>query len=108
MLELGDDAMIIMGTGTNRRLIKIYAIYHALGEKRVQALVGFHAVSGCDTTGCILGKSKHSWWDAFMNSSDEVINALCGLGISNEPSEETFNGFEELICNILSPKKKNI
>ena len=42
-----------------------------------------------------------------MKSSDEVINALCGLGISNEPSEETFNGCKELICNMLSPKKKN-
>ena len=28
----GDDAGIIMGTATNRRPIKIYPIYHALGE----------------------------------------------------------------------------
>ena len=54
MPALGDDAMIIMGMGINRRLIKIYPIYHALGEKRVHALVSFHALSECDTSGCIL------------------------------------------------------
>ena len=46
MPALGDDAMIIMGMGTNRRLIKIYPIYHALGEKHVHALVGFQALRG--------------------------------------------------------------
>ena len=106
MPALGNDAGIIMGTGTNRRLIKIYPIYQALGENRVQALIGFHALSGCDNTGRILGKSKNSWWNAFMKSGEEVINALCGLGISNEPSEETLRGCEELICNLLSLKNK--
>ena len=104
MPALGDDAGIIMGTRENRQPIKIHPIYHALGENKAQALVGFHALSGCDTTGRIHGKSKSSWWDAFKKSSDKVINALCELGISNEPSEETLSGCEELICNLLSPK----
>ena len=50
MPALGDDAKIIMGTSTNRHIIKIYPIYNALGEKHVHALVGFQALSGCNTS----------------------------------------------------------
>ena len=41
-----------------------------------------------------------------MKSSGEVINALWGLVISNEPSEEILRGCEQFISKFLSPKKK--
>ena len=82
-------ALVLIGV-----LLKYTPYTVALGEKHVKALFDFRALSGCDTTGCILGKSKHAWLNAFMKSSGEVINALCGLGISNEPSEETLRGCE--------------
>ena len=42
-----------------------------------------------------------------MKSSGEVINLLCGVGISNEPREETVRGCELLICKFLITKKNN-
>ena len=69
--HLGDNATMIMGTGLNRHFIPLLPIYTTLGERRALALRGFHALSGCDTTGHILGKSKTAWWNAFVTAVTE-------------------------------------
>ena len=37
-------------------LISIHDIASALGHLKTAALPGFHALSGCDSTGCLVGK----------------------------------------------------
>ena len=64
-----------------------------------------HAMSGCDTTGHIHGKSKNAWWNAFLTASDNVIHALFGLGIDDEPSEMVLKGCEELVCQLYNTSK---
>ena len=97
-----------MGTGAHRLPVTLQPIYHALGENRAQALVGFHAISGCDTTGRILGKIKTVWWNEFMKCSDDVIRALCGLGSAKEPSPDVLKGCEEFVCSLLSLKNVSL
>ena len=80
-----------MGTGLNRRLVPLLQIYRALGDKRAAALRGFHALSRCDTTGRILGKSKTVWWNAFVTASDTVLEALSELGLGDEPNDQVLN-----------------
>ena len=53
------DIVIIMGTGDQRGQIKLSPIYVALGAERVVALLGFHTLTGSDTTGHIKGKISH-------------------------------------------------
>ena len=81
MQQLGDKTTLITGTGSNRRHIPLMPIYHALGQNRIYALIGFHALSGCDTTGRIFGKSE---------------NIIKGLGDGEQPSYEVL-GFCEFI-----------
>ena len=86
--------------------MKLQPIYDALGENKVQALRGFHAISGCDTTGHIFGTSKTSWWKIFLKSDDSVIRSLTALGKGPEPTEEVLEGCEEFICQVLRAKKE--
>ena len=106
MPALGDQTVIMMGTGSNRQHVYLKALYHALSEIRIQALRGFHAISGGDMTGRIFGKSKIAWWNTFVSASGNVLHALSGLGIDAEPDNSILTGCEEFISHLLSPKKE--
>ncbi len=99
---------MIMGTGANRRRVPLQPIYDAIGDTRTRALIGFHALSGSDTTGRIFGKSKTAWWNVFLSSSDEVLGALEELGVGDQPGEQTLTSCEEVISQLLSPSKCTI
>ena len=92
MTQLGDETTVIMGTGVNRRRVRLHPIYHALSQRRVSALKGFHALSGCDSTGRIFGKSKDAWWNIFEKASEESLVALAELGIGCEPNAQVLSG----------------
>ena len=81
MQHLGDNTTLITGSGSNRRHIPIMPIYHALGQNRVNALIGFHALIGCNITGRIFGKSKSAWWNTFSTASENVIRGLTELDV---------------------------
>ena len=81
MQHLGDNTTLITGSGSNRRHIPIMPIYHALGQNRINALRGFHALIGCNITGRIFGKSKSAWWNTFSTASENVIKGLTELGV---------------------------
>ena len=81
MQHLGDNTTLITGSGSNRRHIPIMPIYHALGQNRINALIGFHALIGCNITGRIFGKSKSACWKAFSTASENVIKGLTELGV---------------------------
>ena len=103
--QLGHKTSIITGTGIQRRTVKLKPIYDALGENKVHALRGFHAISGCDTTGHIYGTSKTTWWKSFIKSNDKVIISLTELGKGLEPTEEVLAGCAEFIWQVLRVKK---
>ena len=52
----------------------------ALGGQKAAALPGFHALSGCDSTGSLAGKGKLSFWKAFTNAPISTIEALAQVG----------------------------
>ena len=81
MQHLGDNTTLITGSGSNRRHIPIMPKYHALGQNRINALIGFHALIGCNITGRIVGKSKSAWWNTFSTASENVIKGLTDLDV---------------------------
>ena len=81
MQHLGDNTTLITGSGSNCRHIPIMPIYHALGQNRINALIGFHALIGCNITGSIFGKSKSAWWNTFSTASENVVKGLTELGV---------------------------
>ena len=50
------------GTGKNYRDIPIHDLYSNLGPFKSDALLLFHAISGCDTTSQLLGCGKKTAW----------------------------------------------
>ena len=56
--QLGKNVAMVMGTGDRRRLIMLEPIYNALGSEKATGLCKWHALTGCDKTGHINGKSK--------------------------------------------------
>ena len=47
--------------GANGKIFYISKLSKAIGERKCKALVGFHAFTGCDTTGKFKGKGKPTW-----------------------------------------------
>ena len=69
----------ITGKGANLRSLSIGKIYNNIGDLKAEALLGFHALSVADNTGCFSGKRKPSWWKAFDQSNDDVLDAFVNL-----------------------------
>lgn len=102
--SLGHDVTMTTGTGDTRRTIPLLPIHLALGEHHSEAILGFHALSGCDTNGRLFGKSKMTWWAVFMQCDESIIVAVSQLGMNHELSSQTLDKCEEFICKLLSPK----
>ncbi|KAK3708724.1 hypothetical protein QZH41_004431 [Actinostola sp. cb2023] len=102
--DLCKNTVFITGTRQNYREIKLQPIVHALGPSKTAALPAFHALSGADNTGCFYGKGKVACWNAFMEADEYIICALSSLGTSDNPSSETVDAIEKLVCKLYLPK----
>ena len=105
---IGEKASIIMGRGDSRRIIHLLPLYRSPRENRVESLLWFHSLSGCDITGRIFGKSKTTWWNTFKRCSDSILTALGDLGRNAEPSIAVLDLCEEFVCEVLRPKNCDI
>jgi len=65
-----------------------------------KALLGFHAFSGCDQTGKFYGYSKKSCWETLTQSTDDVLDAFCGLGSNEHQIENDLTKFEKFVMNL--------
>ena len=93
-----------MGTSANRRQIHLKPIYDQLGPKKAAALIHFHALTGCDTTGHLQGKGKNGCFNKFLQADVEVVAAICDLGCGVEPSPHVYDGCEAFLCSHFRPK----
>ena len=85
------------------RLINIAKTYHALGEKRASALLGFHAFTGTDVTGKFAGRSKEFCLKVFLACDDDMLDALARLG--EELSDDIHQLLERFVCLIYKSKQ---
>ena len=104
--QLGSQTCIVNGIGSKRKLVLLQPIYDALGSDLVAALPGFHAFTGCDTTGRFSGKGKQTCWKTFLKASKGVVTAFSNLGTVRQPSVEDNALFEEFVCRLYQPKTK--
>ena len=58
--QLGPDTCFVTGTSNNRRTIRLRDVYESLGDCIIDALLGFHSFTGCDTVGQFCGKGKRT------------------------------------------------
>ena len=80
--------------------ISIRRIFMSLGALKSSALPAFHALSGCDTTGSLVGKGKLSYWKVFNASNEKMLQTLASLGTSETVSEHVARDLESFICRV--------
>ena len=100
------DTMFVTGVGPNTRMIDINSMRSSLGSERVNAILGLHALSGCDVTGCLAGKGKASFWKAFQISESCVLASLGRLGCQETFTNDDKQLIEKFICQVYLPNTK--
>ena len=55
----------------------------------LKALIGMHAITGCDAISALLGRGK---WKSvkLLQSSEKYVRAMASIGEEREVSEDTF------------------
>ena len=106
--QLGETAQLIMGTGERRRTVLLKPIYDYLGPQKSKALINWHALTGCDTTGHIQGKGKQTCFKAYLEADVEALSAIEHLGEGDHPSESVIKGCETFLCSLFCPKDQKI
>ena len=100
------DTMFVTGVGQYRRMIDVSHVRSCLGSEKVMALLGLHALSGCDVTGCLARKGKASFWKAFKTSDVDVLASLGKLGCPDEFTKDDEQLIEKFICQVYLPGTK--
>ena len=91
---------------TTQHDITLQLIHENIGPHMCKAILGFHAISGCDQTGKFYGHSKLSCWKTFVSSPTPVIEALSQLGETiTKPTESDVQSLELFVMQLYS---KNI
>eukprot|EP00112_Aurelia_sp_Birch-Aquarium-sp1_P013562 Seg2881.2 transcript_id=Seg2881.2/GoldUCD/mRNA.D3Y31 product="hypothetical protein" protein_id=Seg2881.2/GoldUCD/D3Y31 len=101
---LGRSPAMVMGTCDRRRIIPLVPIYDAIGEAKTKALCKWHALTGCDTTGHINGKSKKACLDAFLKADSNIVATIEALGVGEKPSDEVLYGCIEFLSGLFCKK----
>ena len=75
---------------------------------KAAALVNWHDLTVCDTTGHVRGKGKKTCLKNFLTLGPDVIDALKDLGIGDEPAPTVLIGCEKFLCSLFCPKNIEI
>ena len=100
------DTMFLTGVGLNRRMIDVSHVCSCLSSEKVMTLLGLHALSGCDVTGCLARKGKVSFWKAFKTSDADVLASFGKLGCPEEFIKDDEQQTEKFICQVCLPGTK--
>lgn len=76
----GPSTTFVKGNGALKRNISVQGIYNNIGQKRISALLGFHAITGCDVSNSYVGRAKDWCFKTFMGWDDEILDSLSMLG----------------------------
>ena len=89
------------GRGEHKRDTNIGKSFEAPGDAKSQALVGFHAFTGCDQTGKLNDHAKQLCWNTFIPSPKKIIDTFMLLRNSiNDPMEECIDGIIMFVLNL--------
>ena len=74
-------------------------IYTNLGQKRASALLGFHALTGSDTSGRFAGRTNDWSFKTFMSCcDDEILDALAMLGNETDLPSDACSQLDATLC----------
>lgn len=90
-----ENIWMMTGTAKKRKYIPIGQVYHKLPSNSAEALLPFHALTGCDTTSYFCGHTKRSAWKTFLLHH----NLLCDVGVGILTSNK-IKSTEAFVCRI--------
>ena len=106
--ELVSKTALIIGSGERRHKVMLKPIYEKLGSEKSAALINWHSLTGCDTTGHIQQKAKWGCFTAFLDARPAVVAAIADLGVGAELSAEVVRGCEEFLCVLFCPTSQRL
>ena len=86
------------------RFVDIGKVRSNVGDSMSNAMLGFHALTGCDSTSAFFGKGKRSAFNV-LKKSPASQEALAQLGSSFTASSELVNACEEFVCRLYGDQK---
>jgi len=96
--DIRNQVFFDTGTGTTRRLLAVTDIAAQLGENVVNALPGFHAFTGCDTSSAFVRRGKRRPFSV-MQKSEEFMSLFHKLGTVAAPlSIDILRQLEHYVC----------
>ena len=81
LLHYFGDLSVSTNFVTQHNTMSLRLIHEVLGRDDCEALLGFHALTGCDHTGKFYGHSKLNCWQTSLSSLPDVIKAFQNLGV---------------------------
>ena len=93
-------------TMSTERKIRVASAYKELGSSKSKALIAFHALTGCDTTGKFFGNGKGQWFKNFQKADKAVVEQIATVGMQT-PLEEMIE-LERFVAKVYCPKSKSI
>ena len=88
----------------NREFV-LRKIHSQLPLNVCKALLGFHAITGCDQTGRFLGYTKLSCWETFLLVDDDVLQGFSQLGSSSQLTSDVVKSLEKYIVQLYCRNK---
>ena len=85
------------GSGLNRKVFSLTSTAQSLGSAMCNALPGFHAFTGCDTTSSFARRGKSS---AFKLIASGEVLAMTNLGSTLQPEDHLLSSCEKFVCRM--------
>jgi len=99
--EIPSRIYIKSGTKNRVKYVEVQNIVTLLGERNAKALIGLHALTGCDSVSSFAGKGKIRALK-LMKANHDHMEALEKLGDTWDLSDEHFQGLESFVCRLYS------
>lgn len=71
-----ENLWLLYSCSKNLRYIPVHCIVEVLGDRKSEALRGFHAFSGCDTVSFLSSKGKRSAWKTWTEDATSAFHAI--------------------------------
>lgn len=98
---------LFTGRGQHMRYINIGASVEKLGVEFCQALLGLHAITGCDSVSSFYGKGKRTCYTQFKKHP-EAFDGFKGLGEDFTVAAAVRSQIENFVCRLYGEDSTNI
>ena len=85
------EVWMVSGTSRNRKCYPVHAVANNLSPATIHSILGFHALTGCDTVSSFGGYGKKKCWEVFCKEP----HLLAGVGRNG-----TLTDVESYVCKL--------